>query len=103
MAIILTLAANARSSVPTEHPGKISSGPTTLFGVPGITGHTICRTLYPSINTIPCAHFFKLFTFLRGHFRSLDGMAVREISQIDITRDRNRSVSQLRIPATSTN
>ena len=30
-------------------------------------------------------------------------MAVREISQIDITRDRNRSVSQLRIPATSTN
>ena len=35
----------ARSSVPTEHPGKISSGPTTLFGVPGITGHTICRTL----------------------------------------------------------
>ena len=42
MAIILTLAANARSSVPTEHPGKISSGPT---GVPGITGHTICRTL----------------------------------------------------------
>ena len=32
-------------SVPTEHPGKISSGPTILFGVPGITGHTICRTL----------------------------------------------------------
>ena len=45
MAVTLTLAANARSSVPTEHPGKISSGPTTLFGVPGITGHTICRTL----------------------------------------------------------
>ena len=45
-AIILTLAASARSSVPTEHPGKISSVPTTLFGVPGITGHTICRTLY---------------------------------------------------------
>ena len=46
MAVTLTLAANARSSVPTEHPGKISSGPTILFGVPGITGHTICRTLY---------------------------------------------------------
>ena len=45
MAVTLTLAANARSSVPTEHPGKISSGPTILFGVPGITGHTICRTL----------------------------------------------------------
>ncbi len=45
MAVILTSVASARSSVPTEHPGKISSGPTTLFGVPGITGHTICRTL----------------------------------------------------------
>ena len=45
MAEILTLAASVRSSVPTEHPGKISSGPTILFGVPGITGHTICRTL----------------------------------------------------------
>ena len=44
MAVILTLAASARSSVPTEHPGKISSGPTTHFGVPGITGHTVCRT-----------------------------------------------------------
>ena len=45
-AVILTLVvASARSSVPTEHPGKISSGPTTLFGVLGITGHTICRTL----------------------------------------------------------
>ena len=30
-------------------------------------------------------------------------MAVREISQIDITRDLNRSLSQLQIPATSTN
>ena len=30
-------------------------------------------------------------------------MAVREISQIDITRDRNRSLSQLHIPARSTN
>ena len=45
MAVILTLADSARSSVLTEHPGKISSGPKTLFGVPGITGHTICRTL----------------------------------------------------------
>ena len=45
MTVILTLVASARSSVPTEHPGKISSGPTTLFGVPGITGHTICRSL----------------------------------------------------------
>ena len=34
MEAILTLAVSARSS-----------GPTTLFGVPGITGHTICRTL----------------------------------------------------------
>ena len=43
MAVILTLVASARSSVPTEHPGNISSGPTPLFGVPGITGrgHTI--------------------------------------------------------------
>ena len=72
------------------------------------------NTLSPSLNTndfspffcfltIPRAHLFKLFTFSRGQFRSLDGMAVREISQIDITRDRNRSVSQLHIPATSTN
>ena len=52
---------------------------------------------------MPRAHFFKLFTFSRGHFRSFDGMAVRKISQIDITRDRNRSLSQLRLPATSTN
>ena len=41
--------------------------------------------------------------FSRGHFRSLNGMAVRKISQIDITRDRNRSLSQLRLPATFTN
>ena len=33
------------ASVPTEHQGKISGGPVTIFGVPGITGHTICRTL----------------------------------------------------------
>ena len=46
MAVIVTLAASTRSSVPTEHPGKISSGPTTFVGVPGITGHTICPTLY---------------------------------------------------------
>ena len=45
MAVILTLTASARSSDPTEHPGKISSGPATLFGVPGITGHIICLTL----------------------------------------------------------
>ena len=45
MAVTLTLAASSRPSIPTEHPGKISSGPTTLSGVPGITGHTICRTL----------------------------------------------------------
>ena len=49
MAVTLTLAASARSSGPTEHPGKISSGPTTLFGVPGITGHTICLTLATSL------------------------------------------------------
>ena len=60
MAVTLTLAANARSSVPTEHPGKISSGPTTLFGVPGITGHTICRTLkmqniWPMLDLFPAS------------------------------------------------
>ena len=64
MAVTLTLAANARSSVPTEHPGKISSGPTTLFGVPGITGHTICRTLQLS----PKVGLFRLYQLYKKYF-----------------------------------
>ena len=63
------------ASVPTEHQGKISGGPITIFGVSGITGHTSCRTMI-------CQLYFRIRYSLRMSRKLSWTMGLKRIKKI---------------------